>query len=174
MQFLQLYSLAFDVFVVAVCCLSLHTESRFCQVYSFYFHCCLLGYTAVFCCGCRCLQNNESLLNNVCEERMTDYHVRYLPGILFTLIFILLCVALLCKLCFSLQNQSKFAVFLGYSFILYLYFQCYCCCVVLLASKNILVRSTRLYENVPACVTNYACCCCCCCCSYCCILLCFF
>ena len=116
------------------------------------------------------LQNNESLLNNVCEERMTDYHVRYLPGILFTLIFILLCVALLCKLCFSLQNQSKFAVFLGYSFALYLYFQCYCCCVVLLASKNILVRSTRLYENVPACVTNYACCCCS---SYCCILLCF-
>ena len=119
------------------------------------------------------LQNNESLLNNVCEERMTDYHVRYLPGILFTLIFILLCVALLCKLCFSLQNQSKFAVFLWYSFTLYLYFQCYCCCVVLLASKNILVRSTRLYENVPACVTNYACCCCCCCSSYCCILLCF-
>ena len=120
------------------------------------------------------LQKNESLLNNVCEERMTDYHVRYLPGILFTLIFILLCVALLCKLCFSLQNQSKFAAFLGYSFTLYLYFQCYCCCVVLLASKNILVRSTRLYENVPACVTNYACyCCCCCCCSYCCILLCF-
>ena len=68
------------------------------------------------------LQNNESLLNNVCEERMTDYHVRYLPGILFTLIFILLCVALLCKLCFSLQNQSKFAVFLGYSFTLYYIF----------------------------------------------------
>ena len=118
------------------------------------------------------LQNNESLLNNVCEEWMTDYHVRYLPGILFTLIFILLCVALLCKLCFSLQNQSKFAVFLWYSFTLYLYFQCYCCCVVLLASKNILVRSTRLYENVPACVSNYACCCCCCS-SNCCILLCF-